>query len=168
MTVFTDAKGWYPGVEYRPDLDEEEPFFFRDIDASTVVPSLDNTIYSTRVVDKNGKVLYRLFGTGLGGGHVLGSGNPTDGRPAIQDVDYGTYADLSLGVKVRILKTKKKNTAVWVRDPSGQQGHLTVRHGRAGGPGQGRAAGAGEERGGQQIRSQENRSVTAVSVNPGS
>ena len=114
MTSFTDAKTWYPGIEYRPDLDEKEPFFFRDNDASTVVPSLDNEIYSTRVVDKNGKVLYRLFGTGLGDGHVLGTGNPTDGRPAIPDEDYGTYADLSLGVKVRILKTGNKNKEVWV------------------------------------------------------
>ena len=111
---FTDAKTWYPGIKYRPDLDEEAPFFFRDNDASTVVPSLDNAIYSTRVVDKNGKVLYRLFGTDLGGGQVLGTGNPTDGRPAIPDVDYGTYADLSLGVKIRILKTTNKNKEVWV------------------------------------------------------
>ena len=76
------------------------------------MPSLDNTLYSTRVVDKNGKVLYRLFGTGLGGGQVLGTGNPTDGRPAIPDEDYGTYADLSLGCKVRILKTGNKNKQV--------------------------------------------------------
>ena len=68
------------------------------------------TIYSTRMVDKNGKVLYRLFGTGLGGGQVLGTGNPTDGRPAIPDEDYGTYADLSLGVKVRILKTRTRTS----------------------------------------------------------
>ena len=67
VTSFTDAKTWYPGMEYRPDLDEEAPLFFRDADASTVVPSLDNTIYSTRVVDKNGKVLYRLYGTGSRG-----------------------------------------------------------------------------------------------------
>ena len=38
---------------------------------------------------------------------------PTD-RPAIPDEDYGTYADLSLGVKVRILKTANKNKQVWV------------------------------------------------------
>jgi immune inhibitor A len=114
VTSFTDAKTWYPGIEYRPDLDEEAPFFFRDSDASTVVPSLDNTMYSTRVVDKDGTVLYRLFGTGLGGGHVLGTGNPTDGRPAIPDEDYGTYADLSLGVKIRILKTGDKNKQAWV------------------------------------------------------
>ena len=86
---FTDAKTWYPGLEYRPDLDEEAPFFFRDDDASTVVPSLDNTLYSTRVVDKDGTVLYRLFGIGLGGGHVTGTGNPTDGRPAIPDEATG-------------------------------------------------------------------------------
>ncbi len=51
VTRFTDAKTWYPGVEYRPDLDLQSPLFFRDTDASTVVPSRDNTFYSTRVVD---------------------------------------------------------------------------------------------------------------------
>ncbi len=114
IDAFNDASTWYPGLEYRPDLDAENPLFFRDVDASVVVPSLDNTIYSTRIVDKNGKLLYRQYGIGLGGGHVTGTGNPVDGRPAIPDEDYGTYADLSLGVKIRILKTKDSNRAAWI------------------------------------------------------
>ena len=63
VTTFTDAKGWYPGLEYRPDLDPEAPLFFRDIDASTVVPSAGNEIYSTRIVDGDGKLIPDLFGT---------------------------------------------------------------------------------------------------------
>jgi immune inhibitor A len=71
-------------LEYRPDLDEEAPFFFRDLDASTVVPSLGNEIYSTRVVDRNGRLLADLFGTPLDGGHVLGTATRgTDGRPSM-------------------------------------------------------------------------------------
>ena len=62
MLAFTDAKTWYPGIEYRPDLDPEDPLFFRDKDASTVVPSRDNEIYSTRVVDTNGRLMRDLFG----------------------------------------------------------------------------------------------------------
>ena len=50
-STFTDAKTWYPGLEYRPDLDPEAPLFFRDVDASMVVPSRGNEIYSTRIVD---------------------------------------------------------------------------------------------------------------------
>ena len=96
---FTDAKTWYPGLENRPDLDPEEPLFFRDVDASTVVPSKDNEIYSTRIVDRNGRLVPELFGTDMGAGHVLGTGNPADGRPAIEGGDPGTTADLSLGVR---------------------------------------------------------------------
>ena len=70
--------------------------FFRDVDASTVVPSLGNEIYSTKIVDRNGQLLPELYGTDLGSGHVLGTGNPRDGRPAIEGGDPGTTADLSL------------------------------------------------------------------------
>ena len=78
---FTDGKTWYPGIEYRPDLDPESPLFFRDQDASTVVPSRDGEIYSTRVVDKNGRLVRDLFGLPLGGGHVLGRATPPTAGP---------------------------------------------------------------------------------------
>ena len=107
---FTDAKTWYPGLENRPDLDPEEPLFFRDVDASTVVPSKDNEIYSTRIVDRNGRLVPELFGTDIGGGHVLGTGNPADGRPAIEGGDPGTTADLSLGVTVELVRPSRNNT----------------------------------------------------------
>ena len=48
MSQFTDAKGWYPGLELRG-----EDLFFRDIDASVVVPSKDNRRYTTRVAGSN-------------------------------------------------------------------------------------------------------------------
>lgn len=117
ITRFTDGNTWYPGLEYRPDLDPEAPLFFRDLDASTVVPSRGNEIYSTRIVDRNGALLPELYGTPLGGGHVLGTGNPRDGRPAIEGEDPGTTADLSLGVAIQVIKAGKNNRQVliWVR-----------------------------------------------------
>ena len=42
-------QGWYPGLELRG-----EDLFFRDIDASVVVPSKDNRRYTTRIVDETG------------------------------------------------------------------------------------------------------------------
>jgi hypothetical protein len=73
---FTDAKGWYPGLELRG-----EDLFFRDIDASVLVPSKDNRRYTTRIVDADGNPLTDLSGTDLGDGIILGSGNPADGNP---------------------------------------------------------------------------------------
>lgn len=70
---FTDALGWYPGVEVL-----EDGLFFRDWDASTVIPSLDNEHYSTRVVNEDGTPALDWYDVDLGGGHTLGSGNPGD------------------------------------------------------------------------------------------
>ena len=78
------------------------------------MPSKDNEIYSTRIVDRDGVRLPALYGTDIGGGHVLGTGNPADGRPAIDGGDPGTTADLSLGVKVRVLKVGKGNKRVQI------------------------------------------------------
>jgi immune inhibitor A len=91
--------------------------FFRDVDASTVVPSLGNELHSTRIVDRNGQLLPELYGTDLGGGHVLGTGNPRDGRPAIEGGDPGTTADLSLGVAIQVVRASANNKQVqiWVR-----------------------------------------------------
>ena len=114
VTRFTDARTWYPGLEYRPDLDPENPLFFRDVDASTVVPSKGNEIYSTRIVDRNGRLLPDLYGTPLPGGHVLGTGNPRDGRPAVEGEDPGTTADLSLGVAIEVIKASNNNKQVRV------------------------------------------------------
>ena len=121
VTRFDDAKGWYPGIEFRPDLDEEAPFFFRDDDASTVIPSRGNEVYSTRVVGRKGRLVRDLFGTDLGGGQVLGTGRPSDGRPATED-DPGTDADLSLGVVVSWLKAMRHNSRALVEIRPGQRG----------------------------------------------
>jgi immune inhibitor A len=75
---FSDAKGWYPGIEYRPDLDPESPLFFRDADASVVLPSEGNAPYTVRIVNKNGKRATGQFGIDLGGGVLTGTGNPGD------------------------------------------------------------------------------------------
>ena len=115
VRTFTDAIGWYPGYEYRPDLDPADPLFFRDFDGSVVIPSKDNEIYSTRITDKSGRVLPSQFGIGLGGGHVTGTGNPADGRPAGDDGTPGTDEDLSLGVKLTVTAASRKAARVIVR-----------------------------------------------------
>ncbi len=112
---FTDAIGWYPGFEYRPDLDPDDPLFFRDVDASVVVPSKGQQIYSTRITDKNGRLVPSQFGSDLGDGHVAGTGNPRDGLPAGDDGTPANHADLSLGVKFRVKRASSKAARVVVR-----------------------------------------------------
>jgi immune inhibitor A len=99
---FTDAKGWYPGLELRG-----EDLFFRDIDASVVVPSKDQRRYTTRIVDAEGNPLTELYGTDLGDGIILGSGNPADGNPLDTPVE-----DLSLGVEFVVRRVAGNNR--WV------------------------------------------------------
>jgi immune inhibitor A len=96
---FTDAKGWYPGLELRG-----EDLFFRDVDASVVVPSRDHRRYTTRIVDENGNPLTDLYGTDLGDGIILGSGNPADGNPLDTPV-----VDLSLGVEFVVRRVAGSN-----------------------------------------------------------
>ena len=90
------------------------PLFFRDVDASTVVPSQGQRDLLDPDRRSDGVLLPALYGTDIGGGHVLGTGNPADGRPAIDGGDPGTTADLSLGVKVRVLKVGKGNKRVQI------------------------------------------------------
>ncbi|HEX6968853.1 MAG TPA: immune inhibitor A domain-containing protein [Micromonosporaceae bacterium] len=78
VATFTDAVGWVPGIEVR-----SEGFFWRDIDASVVVPSRDNAPYSTRIVYSDGTPALDYYGLNFGFS-VAGSGNPGD-----QDVSYG-------------------------------------------------------------------------------
>src|SRR4029453_4945776 len=58
-------------------------------------PSKDQRRYTTRIVDENGNPLTDLYGTDLGDGIILGSGNPADGNPL--DPPGG---DFSLGGEV--------------------------------------------------------------------
>lgn len=79
VSQFTDALGWYPGIEIQPD-----GLYFRDVDASVVIPSRDNQLYTTRMVNPDGSPAEEYYGLDLGGGLLLGTGNPGD-----DGVDYG-------------------------------------------------------------------------------
>lgn len=102
VTTFTDAKGWYPGIEVR-----DGNLFYRLRDASTVVPSKDNQQYSTRAVHADGSPATELYGTDIGGA-VLGTGNPGD-----EGKQLGTVLKLisplpgNLGVIVQVTPPKK-------------------------------------------------------------
>jgi len=98
VSTFTDSLGWYPGIEIRPG----PRIFFRDIDASTVIPSVGNTGYSTRVVDADGNPLPDWYGVDLGIGSLLGTGNPGD-------------EGVSFGVTIEVQKTAKDNSYAQIR-----------------------------------------------------
>jgi immune inhibitor A len=93
VSTFTDDKTWYPGIEIRGGS-----LYFRDSDASVVVPSQDNAAYSTRVVDASGNLLTQFFGLDLGSNIVLGTGNPDDAGVSyhttfqVQEVKSGNTA----------------------------------------------------------------------------
>ncbi|MFC0007815.1 immune inhibitor A domain-containing protein [Micromonospora siamensis] len=93
---FTDAKGWYPGLESR-----DGRLFARDSDASVVIPSRGMAPYTTRITNPDGTPATALYGTDLGF-TVLGSGNPGD-------------AGVSYGVSINIVKTAKDNSYATVR-----------------------------------------------------
>ena len=102
VSTFDDWRGYYPGLEYRPDLDAADPLFLRDVDASAVVPSRANRLYSTRVVDKRGRLLPSRFGIALGGGHYTGTGNPgTEGA--------------QFGVRVTVAPPTRPSHNTWAR-----------------------------------------------------
>ncbi|WP_319459755.1 immune inhibitor A domain-containing protein [Micromonospora sp. RTP1Z1] len=88
---FSDAKGWYPGLENRSGR-----LFARDSDASVVIPSRGGVPYTTRITNPDGSPATDLYGTDLGF-TVLGSGNPGD-----QDAAYG--------VSIVIKRTAKDNS----------------------------------------------------------
>jgi immune inhibitor A len=85
VRTFTDDAGWYPGIERNDDGN----LYFRDTDASTVVPSVGNSPYTVRMVDERGELLPELFGLDFGIGAITGTGNPAD-----DGVGYGTVIHL--------------------------------------------------------------------------
>jgi immune inhibitor A len=85
VSTFTDNKGWYPGMELRSD----GRLFYRDYDASVVVPSRDNAPYSTRLVDSEGAALEEYYGLEGYAITPLGSGNPAD-----DGVGFGTVVQV--------------------------------------------------------------------------
>lgn len=96
VSTFTDAKGWYPGMEIRV-INGVTRVFYRDADASTVIPSVGNQLYTTRVVDQFGNPLPQFYGITVAGNTVLGTGNPGD-------------AGVAYGVSISIVRVAKDNT----------------------------------------------------------
>ncbi|MFJ8579166.1 immune inhibitor A domain-containing protein [Micromonospora sp. NPDC093277] len=93
VSVFTDAKGWYPGIEIR-----DGAAYARDNDASVVLPSRENAPYTTRVVNPDGTPAAEYYGATLSGGAiVLGTGNPGD-------------AGVAYGVSITIKRAAKDNS----------------------------------------------------------
>ena len=89
VRTFTDDSGWYPGIELN-----NGGLFYRDNDASTVVPSVDNAPYTVRMVDEQGEYVPDLFGQDFGIGAITGTGNPAD-----DGVGYGTVVHLKKAFK---------------------------------------------------------------------
>ena len=103
VPAFTDAKTWYPGIEL-----QNGGLYYRDFDASTVVPSKGDQLYSTRVVNVDGTPATELYGTDMGNGHVLGTGNPGDEGKAL-GVQFKLVSPLpgNLGAVVQVIPPKK-------------------------------------------------------------
>lgn len=78
---FTDDQGWVPGFALN---EATGGLFYRDRDASVVVPSVGNAEYSTPLYDLQGNRLPAYDGLDIGLG-PFGSGNPADAG-----VGYGT------------------------------------------------------------------------------
>jgi immune inhibitor A len=71
VSMFTDAQGWAPGLEFRPP----GSFFWRDIDASAVIPAAGGVPYTTRIVLADGTAAEFLYGLDFGF-TITGPGNP--------------------------------------------------------------------------------------------
>ena len=111
VSSFDDRNGYYPGFELQPS-----GLFYRDIDASVVLPSRDHEWYSVRMVDPDGNPLPGFYEIDVFGGDtgVLGTGNPGDGLFVVSDPQ-----DLSWGVSFSIkgVGTGNKYATIWV-DPA--------------------------------------------------
>ena len=81
VSTFTDDQGWVPGFALR---ESTGALYYRDRDASTVVPSVGNALYTTPLYDLAGNRLPAYDGLDVGLG-PFGSGNPAD-----SGVGYGT------------------------------------------------------------------------------
>ncbi|MFD0664897.1 immune inhibitor A domain-containing protein [Thermocatellispora tengchongensis] len=103
VSAFTDAKTWYPGFELLNGA-----LGYRDFDASVVVPSKGDQIYSTRVVHADGTPATELYGEEIGGGHYLGTGNPGDeGKALGVQLKLLTPLPGNLGAVVQVTAPKK-------------------------------------------------------------
>jgi immune inhibitor A len=95
VDAFTDDLGWVPGIEVRLDLGG---FYYRDQDASVVVPSVGGADYDWRVVWPDGSYAYDFFGDGWG------TGDPQDGLVGIDETSVG------FGTQVTIKNTANDNS----------------------------------------------------------
>ena len=101
VDTFTDDLGWVPGIEVRLDLGG---FYFRDQDASVVVPSAGGADYDWRVVWPDGSPADAFWGDGWG------SGNPIDGfTPGAYDPDVPNDG-VEIGTNIKIQNVAKDNT----------------------------------------------------------
>ena len=101
MDTFTDDLGWVPGIEVRLDLGG---FYFRDQDASVVVPSAGGADYDWRVVWPDGSPADAFWGDGWG------SGNPIDGFTlGAYDPDVPNDG-VEIGTNIKIQNVAKDNT----------------------------------------------------------
>jgi len=101
VDAFTDALGWVPGIEVRLDLGG---FYFRDDDASVVVPSAGGADYDWRVVWPDGSPAYDFYGYGWG------SGDPRDGFTAGAYDPNVPNEGVEVGTQVEIVNVAKDNS----------------------------------------------------------
>ncbi|MDQ0894202.1 immune inhibitor A domain-containing protein [Agromyces ramosus] len=90
VSTFTDDQGWVPGFALR---ESDGALFYRDRDASVVVPSVGNSLYTTPLYDLEGNRLPAYDGLDVGLG-PFGSGNPAD-----SGVGYGTVISVKKAFK---------------------------------------------------------------------
>jgi immune inhibitor A len=83
VDTFTDHLGWTPGIEVRLDLGG---FYFRDSDASVVVPSYEGADYDWRVVWPDGSPATDFYGDGWGSGDPVDNGVEIGTQIEIQNV----------------------------------------------------------------------------------
>ncbi|MGR0318481.1 immune inhibitor A domain-containing protein [Agromyces sp. ZXT2-3] len=81
VSTFTDDQGWVPGFAVNADTGA---LYYRDRDASVVVPSVGNAPYSVPLYYLDGTPATDYYGLDIGLG-PFGSGNPAD-----DGVGYGT------------------------------------------------------------------------------
>jgi len=101
VDAFTDELGWVPGIEVRLDLGG---FYFRDDDASVVVPSAGGADYDWRVVWPDGSPAYDFYGYGWG------SGDPRDGFTAGAYDPNVPNEGVEVGTQVEIVNVAKDNS----------------------------------------------------------
>jgi immune inhibitor A len=74
VKTFTDDQGWVPGFAVNPATGA---LYYRDRDASVVVPSVGSAPYSVPLYDLAGNPATDLYGLDIGLG-PFGTGNPAD------------------------------------------------------------------------------------------